>query len=86
MNKTQVLLVEGFDDFNALAFEERFGGTKVIDIINNLEDYQDDDCWELSVHTFKNVDPEFAKFVKTYIQDYDDSKNKNFYLDNEVIE
>jgi len=83
---TKVLLVTGEDDFHANSFENKYGGTSVSDIIDNLSQYESlDEEWELEVHTFGAIDPKFVKFIKSRIQDYDDSKNTNFYLDTDII-
>lgn len=86
MKKTRVLLVSGDDDFAALKFENEHGGAKVKDIIDNLDKYvSPDEEWKLEVFEFGDIDPKFAKFVREHIQDYDDSKNKEFYLEEGCI-
>ncbi len=82
----KVLLVDSNDDFGATHFENEYGGVKVIDIINNIDEYRDEDYYDLTVYEFTDIDPTFVKFIKTYIQDYDDSKNINFYLETDIIE
>lgn len=83
---TRVLFVSGDDDFSALSFEKAHGGTKVIDIMDNLDKYASaDEEWNLEVFEFESIDPKFAKFIKGSIQDYDDSKNKDFYLEGDCI-
>lgn len=43
--------------------------------------YQDDDyLFEYRAHKFGDVDPEFIEFIRNEVQDYDDSKSKNFYI------
>ena len=83
-NMTKVLLVTGGDDFHALSFEQEYGGTPVKDIIENLSQYESDE-WELEVHTFEYIDPKFVTFIKSRIQDYDNSKSTQFYLDTDKI-
>ncbi len=83
-NITKVLLVTGDDDFHANSFEQKYGGTPVKDIIENISNYESDE-WDLKVYTFGVIDPKFVKFIKSKIQDYDDSKNTQFYLDTENI-
>lgn len=81
----RVLLVSG-EDYSALSFEQANPGVLVSDIIDNIEKYEsDEDEWELSVHEFGEIDPKFVKFIKDNIQDYDMSKDKNFYLENEKL-
>ena len=38
---TKVLLVTGEDDFHANSFENKYGGTSVSDIIDNLSQYDE---------------------------------------------
>lgn len=83
MSKTKVLLVSGDGDFAATSFESQFSGTKVKDIIDNLDKYaSEDEEWELEVKEFDGpIDPKFVKFIKSRIQDYDQSKNINFFIE-----
>lgn len=80
---TRVLLVSG-EDYSALSFEKANDGALVSDIIDNIQDYESDE-WELSVHEFGEIDPKFVKFIKDNIQDYDMSKDTNFYLETEKL-
>lgn len=82
--KTRVLLVTGGDDYHALRFEENYSGTPVVDIINNISEYESDE-WELKTFTFGSIDPKFILFIRNKIQDYDDSKTKNFYIEGDII-
>jgi len=70
----KILCVTG-DDYAALSFEIKHGGTPVIDVINNLNEYlpsgeYDDDenqegYWELSVEEVEGeVTKSFIDFVK----------------------
>lgn len=84
-NTTRILLVTGGDDFHATAFEEAYGGTAVEQIIDNLSDFESDD-WELEVHEFEgSIDPNFISFIRNTIQDYDQSKSINFYVEGSTI-
>ena len=83
-DSTKVLLVTSGDDYAALNFENKYSGSKVSDIIENLSKYEGDD-WELSVFEFGHIDPKFVSFIKNKIQGYDQSKNTNFYLDIQTI-
>jgi MoaA/NifB/PqqE/SkfB family radical SAM enzyme len=80
---TKVLFVTG-EDYSALSFERENAGSLVSDIIDNIQDYESDE-WELSVHEFGEIDPNFVKFIKNKIQDYDMSKDTNFYLETEKL-
>ena len=87
MSKTKVLLVSGDGDFCANSFEAEYAGTKVKDIIDNPEKYaSEDEEWELEVMEFEGpIDPKFVKFIKRNIQDYDQSKTTNFFIEGDVI-
>lgn len=86
----RVLLVNG-DDYAATAFADRFAGISVAYIIDNIDMYyaadeEEEEYWELNVFDFPTDIPEgFVKFVRTYIQDYDDSKDTQFYLETDKI-
>jgi hypothetical protein len=82
-NKTRILIVGGHD-YAASEFGSEYRGTKVSDVINNLSDYEGDD-WDLKVLEFDKVDQKFADFVRSEMMDYDMSKDKNFFLENEKI-
>lgn len=82
-----VLIVGGYD-FSAMEFENKYKGTKVRDIINDIDSYvsTDDGEWELTVKHFVGYPPidDFIKFAKSQI-DYDSSKDKMWYCENETI-
>jgi hypothetical protein len=86
----KILNVTG-DDYAALHFANKHGGTAVIDIINSIEEYaakdeeEDDGWWELSVDEVEGeVSKSFIDYVKTKI-DYDDSKHTMWYHETETI-
>lgn len=85
--KAKVLLVSGDGDFSVIEFENAHGGAKVKDIIADLDKYaSEDEEWNLEVKEFEGpIDPAFAKFIKSQIQDYDQSKNINFFLESDTI-
>lgn len=87
MSKTKVLLVSGEGDFAVISFENAHGGTKVKDIVDNVEKYaSEDEEWELEVKEFDGpIDPKFVRFIKTQIQDYDQSKNVTFFIESETL-
>lgn len=90
----KVLYISG-DDYSSLKFEQKYTGTKVSDIISNLSEYMceedqedeygDPEYWELSIEEVGEISDEFLNFVRTRVQDYDDSKHKNFWTENETI-
>lgn len=79
----RVLFVTG-EDFSAVEFENENKGKSVTEIIDNISDYESD-MWELSVYEFDSIDPKFIEFVRDNIQDYDQSKEQNFYVEGEKI-
>jgi len=80
-NVTRVLLVSGGDDYHANTFENKHGGVLVKDILDNIQEYISDD-YDLEVKTFEGIiDPNFIKFIRQHIQDYDQSKTTNFYME-----
>lgn len=82
----KAILIGGPDDYGALEFENEHGGTPVIDIINNPEIFQsEDESWEITIVEVGEVSPLFVEFIRNEIEDYDDSKHKTFYLENEKI-
>jgi len=89
-SKTRVLYVGSPDDYGMLSFQDKHAGTPVIDVINDIKSFEskpeDEGTWELSVYEYGEVDPEFVKFVRDRIQDYEDSKHHGFFLQNETVE
>jgi len=87
MSKTKVLLVSGDGDFSVISFENAHGGTKIKDIIDNLDNYaSEDEEWNLEVREFDGpIDPKFVRFIKLQIQDYDQSKNTTFFIESEIV-
>lgn len=87
MSTTKVLLVSGEGDFSVISFENAHGGTKIKDIIDNIEQYaSEDEEWSLEVREFDGeIDQKFVKFIKSEIQDYDQSKNTTFFIESEVL-
>lgn len=81
----KAILVSSGDDYAALQFEDTFSGTSVKEIIDNLSNYENEDSWEIEVVEVGNIDPLFISFIRDNIQDYDDSKHTNFWLDYETI-
>lgn len=89
----KAILVSSGDDYAALQFEEAFSGTPVIEIIENPDNFQSNEdsedeeegYWEIEIVEVGNVDPRFLKFIRNSVQDYDDSKHTNFWLEDETI-
>jgi hypothetical protein len=84
----RVLYVNGSasdNDFGAIDFRKKHNGVKVADIIDNIEEYQDRDEYEITVLNFDSIDPRFVSFIKDHIQDYDQAKAQDFFLETETI-
>lgn len=82
---TRVLLVTGDDDYHANTFENEHGGILVKDILDNIQDYFSND-YDLKVLAFNGtIDPNFIKFIRRYIQGYDQSKTTNFYMEDSKV-
>lgn len=89
----KALIVTG-DDYGAVHFENTHRGTSVSEIIKSIEQDGDesmyqaeedaDEYFELEVREVGEVSPEFLKFIRGFI-DYDDSKHRTFYLENETV-
>ena len=90
----KLLKVTSDDDYGMLNFEDVHGGTPVIDVINNLKDYEyteECDCdgsWLLEVVEFpgnvEDLDPGLITWIKRQI-DYDNAKHDFFFFENEVV-
>jgi hypothetical protein len=82
----KAILIHGDGDYSATEFENEHGGTPVIDIINNPDQYKsEDELWEIDVIEVGEVDQRFVDFIRNHIEDYDYSKHKTFYLENENV-
>lgn len=88
----KAILISGDGDYCAVHFESKFGGTPVKDIIENPElfeptdeDEDEDETWSIEVIEVGEVDPRFVKLIRNEIEDYDSSKHKTFYLENEKV-
>lgn len=85
----KLLLVRGEGDYGALDFERKFSGLDVTSAIASVEKggtfvIPDEDL-VVSVHEFKDVDIRFIDFIRREIQDYDQSKHMNFWIEGETI-
>jgi hypothetical protein len=81
----KVLYVKPMNDFDAVSFEEAYGDKPSLELWDRVKDRETiRDCnemeLELSALEFGEVDPEFVKFVKEEIADYDMLKHTNFYI------
>ena len=82
----RAILIHGEGDYSAAEFENEHGGTAVIDIINNPDQFQsEEELWEIDVIEVGEVDPQFVKLIREHIEDYDYSKHKTFYLEYENV-
>lgn len=88
----KILYVWGDDDYGALMFEQsKYSVEQVAEMCQetdyiNIEytegvgEFEETTQFNAKVYEFGEVDPEFIKFIKDDIQDYDDSKHHNFYV------
>lgn len=82
----RAIRIHGEGDYSAAEFENEHGGTPVIDIINNLDQYiSEDELWDIEVIEVGEVSPLFVEFIRQHIEDYDFSKCETFYLENENV-
>lgn len=88
----RAILVSSGDDYAALQFEDTFSGTSVKEILDNPRNYEcnidsedEEGYWEIQIIEIGEVDPLFLNFVRNKIQDYEDSKHTNFWIENETI-
>tara|TARA_R110000868_G_scaffold74337_13_gene215028 strand:+ start:16174 stop:16425 length:252 start_codon:yes stop_codon:yes gene_type:complete len=75
------------EDFAAAKFEDHFKGVAVESIIDegDREIEGDDYFYEITVVEVGDVSKEFLTFVRNEMIDYEHGKNKNFWLENEVV-
>lgn len=92
----KAIIITG-DDYGALQFEQKFLGTKVSDIVNNINDYtliehggtvEDDGetYWEVQVYDVGQVSDEFISLYKKQIEDHDDKKHTRILFETDVLE
>ena len=91
----KLIYVTSDGDYGAVSFTNDYRGKTVESIINRIEsgenldknfDYEEDsEGYTVEVMNFSDVDPLFVNFIRDIIQDYDDSKHHNFWLENEIV-
>lgn len=82
----KAILIYGYDDYSANEFESIYGGTLVSEIIKNIDLFTSSDQeWIIDIIEVGEVDKLFIDFIRKEIEDYDNSKHKTFYLENEKI-
>lgn len=90
----KVLYIGNVNDFDAQIFEEYHKGQNVSDIIKKIESgddlsgiSEDGDEYDFQAKILEvgEVDKRFVEFIRQEIQDYDDSKHHNFYLEGDKI-
>lgn len=82
----KILYVTG-NDYTALDFHRsRFTPKQVVEMIESGEDAWatvaqeiDDSSIKFKIFEFDNVDEKFIEFVRNYIQDYEGTKQSEFY-------
>lgn len=86
----KLIYVTGEYDYGALMFDQsidnkeftleevasdmKAGDSKSV-LVRNGED-----CVDVKMYEFGDVDPKFIEFIRNTVQDYDDSKHQNFYI------
>lgn len=91
--KILYIIAEG--DYDASKFEMQYHGQLVGDLIkqieggiplmDNDEDYDEPVEFSTKIVETGPIDGQFLNFVRGDVQDYDDSKHSNFYLENEIV-
>mgnify|MGYP001578046829 CR=1 FL=1 len=85
----KILKIIADGDYDALTFEEKFNGQKIADLILQVESGKiltyDDVELNAQVYEVGDIDDRFLKFVREEVQDYDDVKHSNFYLENQIL-
>jgi hypothetical protein len=75
----KILFVSGDDDFAAVTFENEVGLKKAKELLAEGKPIEGEG-FIAKVLEFGEVDQKFIDFISDEIQDYDDSKHKNFYV------
>lgn len=80
---TYILLVSG-DDYAATHFEEQYSEERRARLVKLMiqegyDKYDIEETITASLQHFDKIDPAFIDFIRSEIQDYDDSKHKEFY-------
>lgn len=85
----KILLVRGEGDYGALDFENVFSGQTVDSLIARVEAGEmlegEDGALDATVHEVGGLDYRFVDFVRSEIQDYDQSKHANFYVEGDTV-
>lgn len=83
----RVLFIDGYDEHDAMAFEERFkdleGVARDVEAHGGRVEYEDaggEFLATVSVLEFGDVDPAFITFMNLHYVDYDMTKAKNFHI------
>ncbi len=81
-------------DYESVVFENGFSGKPVTDLIKKVEageilSCEDDDGEEITfgfkVFEVGEISDSFLSFVRNEVQDEDDAKHSNFYVENSVV-
>lgn len=86
MVKNKVIYVSG-EDFASVFFEDWVRNNKLsFEEACTLDTIEDDEGYaEINTLTFGEIDPQFIEFIRGDIQDYEHSKDVNFYLKDDEI-
>lgn len=80
-------------DYGASYFENEYFGQSVDELIKRVEagekfttgDMEEEDELDMRVLETGDVSPEFIKFMRDEVIDYDDQKHQAFYFEGEII-
>lgn len=92
----KILFVSGEGDYDTMDFADSRSGKKASELIEYVEgggmiyveqedEDEDDVVLEAKVIEVGAVDKRFIDFIRDSIQDYDDTKVRNFWFENETI-
>lgn len=89
----RMIYVSGDGDFSAIHFEQKFSGQLVSNIIkeifNNSSIFtfenEEGDKITCKLFNYTDIDSRFIEFIRNSMLDYDNSKHKNFYFEDETI-
>lgn len=81
----RLLYVHG-DDYAALHFQNHYGGQTVDELLKaHHENWEEDNFQVEIIEIVAKPSKQFLGFIRSEIQDYDDSKHSNFWLAGETI-
>ena len=84
--ENKLIYVHG-DDYASLFFEDWVRNNKLtFEDVCELDTIEDDEGYaEIEVKHFGEICPQFLSFIRSEVQDYDESKHHNFYFSDDKI-